>query len=146
MCQVLQVARLAGIEAGIVSKARLAGQHIEDKLQVIHACSPVLVYCLMRPALRPGCLHSGCCSNPPNAPHLEFAELRDTPKLYGMLWLVCNLDVYMQVSFSQNPPAHAATLLTRQAVSQLKHVLFACNASMATFKQAWLGLQETNAV
>lgn len=31
----LQVARLAGIEANIVGKARLAGQHIEDKLQVM---------------------------------------------------------------------------------------------------------------
>jgi len=29
----LQVARLAGIEADIVSKARLAGQQIENKLQ-----------------------------------------------------------------------------------------------------------------
>ena len=38
-CHVLQVARLAGIGADIVSRARLAGQHIEDKLQVISACS-----------------------------------------------------------------------------------------------------------
>ncbi|KAL3140400.1 hypothetical protein ABBQ38_004660 [Trebouxia sp. C0009 RCD-2024] len=78
----LQVARLAGIDADIVAKARLAGQHIEDKLQV---------------------------------------------------------------SFSQNSPASAAMLASHD-VAQLKHVLFACNASMATFKQAWLSLQGTTSL
>ncbi|KAL0023612.1 hypothetical protein WJX77_007042 [Trebouxia sp. C0004] len=70
----LQVARLAGIEADIVSKARLAGQQIENKLQV---------------------------------------------------------------SFD----AEAALPLASQAVSWLHHVLFACNASFATFKEAWQSLQ-----
>lgn len=70
----LQVARLAGIEADIVSKARLAGQQIENKLQV---------------------------------------------------------------SFD----AEAALPLASQAVSQLHHVLFACNASFATLMEAWQSLQ-----
>ena len=34
----VQVARLAGIEAGIVSKAAQAGTQIESKLQVMHTC------------------------------------------------------------------------------------------------------------
>lgn len=49
--------------------------------------------------------------------------------------------MYVQVSFSQNAPA---VMLTSHDVAQLKHVLFACNASMATFKQAWLSLQGTS--
>lgn len=41
MDSLLQVARLAGIEGDIVAKARLAGQHIEDKLQVIDIDSSI---------------------------------------------------------------------------------------------------------
>ena len=61
-----------------------------------------------------------------------------------MVLLESKIAVHMQVSFSQKPPA--AAFLTSQAVSQLKHVLFACNASMIAFKQAWLSLQDTNDV
>ncbi len=43
----------------------------------------------------------------------------------------------LQVSFD----AEAALPLASQAVSQLHHVLFACNASFATFKEAWQSLQ-----
>lgn len=35
----VQVARLAGIEAAIVSKAAQAGMQIESKLQVTHICA-----------------------------------------------------------------------------------------------------------
>ena len=48
-------------------------------------------------------------------------------------WLVTKL----QVSFD----AEGAAPLTNEAVLQLQHVLFACNASFATFKEAWRSLQ-----
>ena len=43
----------------------------------------------------------------------------------------------MQVSFD----AEAALPLASEALSELRHVLFACNASLATFTEAWQGLQ-----
>ena len=43
----------------------------------------------------------------------------------------------MQVTFAATDPEP----LSKEAVGQLKHVLFACNASLATFTEAWHGVQ-----
>ena len=157
----MQVARLAGIEADIVSKARLAGQHIEDKLQVNNRCSAdvsagcrlpcVLGICILSCCTNLNCTSSeillslGTCLD--NVMHSEMhgSIVCFMGNLTGVLLKSSiNTAVYMQVSFSQKSPA--ADFFTSQAVSQLKHVLFACNASMTTLKQAWVSLQETYAV
>lgn len=43
----------------------------------------------------------------------------------------------MQVSFD----AEAAQPLAGKALKELRHILFACNASLATFTEAWRRLQ-----
>ena len=57
-----------------------------------------------------------------------------------MCLMVCFV---LQVSFPQN---ESVALLPSKVVAQLKHVLFACNASMTTFSEAWHHLQEVDAV
>lgn len=78
LTHVLQVARLAGIDADIVAKARLAGQHIEDKLQVLDAgyafyhdsVAYVLPawYAMM-------CAQPECCRSPSTASRLYWAYM-----------------------------------------------------------------------
>lgn len=49
----------------------------------------------------------------------------------------------LQVAFPQDG---SAAPLPSKAVAQLKHVLFACNASTTTFSEAWHRLQEMDAM
>ena len=143
MCVDVQVARLAGIEADIVRHARLAGQHIEDKLQVVHLSSNRSWYCSSD-------LWGTCPVYMPmlfQAVSVMRHACRQTACI--CVWVLqarVQLNVWLQVSFLRIAPGANQALLTAEAVVQLKHVLFACNASTTTFTQAWQGLQNVTAL
>ena len=175
-----QVARLAGIEPDIVSKARLAGQQIEDKLQVnalqgIMQCARQLLLIFHKMQSSPPTL--SICLSKTGIHVLLVVSTRhsaretssvlhafDTLLAHGLKLSIlcmlsnvltdCHCDQNRAIKLRVDPLLHASQVsfaaddvapLTDTAVPQLKHVLFACNASLSTFTEAWKSMQRTAA-
>ena len=72
---------------------------------------------------------------------VQGAEKKEKSTKVGFLAQTCIIglrhDIMMQVTFA----ATDSEPLSKESVEQLKHVLFACNASLATFTEAWHGVQ-----
>ncbi len=100
----------------------------------VHGLGLQAVHAYMRRAITDEC---GVRCRPTPECYYKLMKYTSLMVMLDMLFHCCGSA--LQVSFD----AEGAVPLSTQAVAQLRHVLFACNASIATFTEAWRNLQDS---